>query len=182
MIKLSFGVSCILWHPICCPLIPYTFPSLCTMPVKRFGVLAGRFFGSEVLTDWTVTSTSMNLFMWFKLEELATHIPVPLLFLPCRFRTLSKVSTRRSATWTPGNTCCGRNKLIDSFLVVSFIMTKCDHSSPQSVFPRVPLLVWFQLPGAEKNSASLPICTGYRILASLLSYVLRLSVVWLECA
>jgi len=50
------------------------------MPVKRFGVLAGRFFGSEVLTDWTVTSTSMNLFMWFKLEELATHIPVPLLF------------------------------------------------------------------------------------------------------
>jgi len=111
-----------------------------------------------------------------------THIPVPLLFLPCRFRTLSKVSTRRSATWTPGNTCCGRNKLIDSFLVVSFIMTKCDHSSPQSVFPRVPLLVWFQLPGAEKNSASLPICTGYRILASLLSYVLRLSVVWLECA
>lgn len=24
--------------------------------------------GSKVLTDWTVTSTSMNLFMWFKLE------------------------------------------------------------------------------------------------------------------
>lgn len=26
-------------------------------------------FSWEVLTDWTVTSTSMNLFMWFKLED-----------------------------------------------------------------------------------------------------------------
>ena len=150
MINLSFGVSRILWHPICCPLIPQK-PSPPFAARQTFRRLSWAILGSEwseVLTDWTVTSTSMNLFMWFKLEELvtelATHIPVPScptgMFLPCRFRTLSKVSTRRSATWTPGNTCCGRNKLIDSFLVVSFIMTKCDHSSPQSVFPRVPLL------------------------------------------